>query len=179
MRKFAVLALAIVLSMTYLAAQAKPAGQAKPAAPAAAASSGNVGVTWKCAAPNPANAIPVTDAPGHAYVVEQVACTAARGEIAGVKNKDGLGVEFMEVKGDSSTGHGVFVETLANGDKIVYSYTGKGTGKDGKLVSGSNSWTATSGTGKFKGITAKGTCKAKGNPDGSAVFECTGTYSLK
>jgi hypothetical protein len=34
-------------------------------------------------------------------------------------------------------------------------------------IPGSNAWTATSGTGKMKGITAKGTCTAKGKPDGS------------
>jgi len=31
--------------------------------------------------------------------------------------KDGAATEFAEKTGNASTGHGVFVETLANGDK--------------------------------------------------------------
>ena len=41
------------------------------------------------------------------------ALSSAR-EIAGVKNKEGTGTEFAEVSGNSSSGHGVYVETLAN-----------------------------------------------------------------
>ena len=177
MQKLAVLAIAVIISATFVAAQTKPAPPAPK--PAAAAAGNAMSVTWKCAAPNPVNVIPVSDMPGHAYGVEQVSCTATSGDIAGVKHKDGIGVEFLEAKGDNTTGHGIFVETLANGDKITYSYQFKGTGKDNKLVSGSDTWQATSGTGKFKGITAKGTCTAKGNPDGSADFSCKGTYEMK
>lgn len=140
---------------------------------------GKLQVQWKCAPPNPVNMLPVGDTPDHAYVIEQVKCTAANGEIAGVKEKDAMGTEFVDGTGNTSKGHGVFVETLANGDKIVYSYDFTGVSKDNKFVSGSNTWKATSGIGKFKGITGSGTCTAKGNPDGSSVFDCTGTYSIK
>ena len=140
--------------------------------------SGKTATSWKCAAPNPVNALPVGDVPNHMYVVEQVKCTATKGEIAGVQEKEGTGTEFAEVTGDTSKGHGVFVETLANGDKAIVSYTFTGTSKSNVMVSGSNKWTITSGTGMLKGAKGSGTCTAKGNPDGTANFECNGTYTL-
>jgi hypothetical protein len=134
---------------------------------------------WKCAVPTPVHALPVGDAAGHAYVIQQVKCTAAKGEIGGVKEKEGTATEFVEATGNNSKGHGIFVSTLANGDKVTYTYTLSGTSKDEKLVSGSNKWTVTSGMGKFKGLTGSGTCTAKGAADGTAVFDCTGTYTMK
>jgi hypothetical protein len=140
--------------------------------------SGKTASSWKCSVPNPVNALPVGDEPNHMYAVEQVKCTATKGEIAGVKEKEGTGTEFAEVTGDTSKGHGVFVETLDNGDKAFVSYTFTGTSKNKMMVSGSNKWTFTGGTGMLKGVKGGGTCKAKGNPDGSANFDCSGTYTL-
>jgi hypothetical protein len=139
---------------------------------------GKVDTQWKCTPPNPMNAIPIGDAPDHAYVIQQSKCTAAKGEIAGVKNKDGVATEFMEGKGDTGSGHGIFIETFASGDKITYTYTFSGVSKNHMLVSGSDKWTMTEGTGKFKGIKGSGTCAAKGNPDGSGVYDCMGTYTV-
>ena len=146
---------------------------------AQAPAGGKVAVPWKCAVPSPMHAVPVADAPDHVYIVQQVKCTAAKGEIAGVRSKDGVATEFVEGSGPNAKGHGVFVETLANGDRVVYTYTLSGVSKDKMFVSGSNKWQATSGTGKFKGISAGGTCSAKGASDGSATFDCTGTYTIK
>jgi hypothetical protein len=112
------------------------------------------------------------------YVVEQTKCTATRGEIAGVAEKEGTATEFAEVVGDKASGHGVFVETLANGDKIHVTYTFDGTSKNNVFQSGSNKWTVAAGTGMFKGAKGGGTCTAKGNPDGTTAFECSGTYTL-
>jgi hypothetical protein len=95
-----------------------------------------------------------------------------------VKEKEGTATEFAEAKGDASTGHGIFVETLANGDKAFVSYTFTGTSKNNQMVSGTNKWTITGGTGVLKGAKGSGTCTAKGNPDGTANFECAGTYTL-
>ena len=140
--------------------------------------SGKTATTWKCAAPSPVNALPVGDEPNHMYVVEQIKCTATKGEIAGVKEKEGTGTEFVDVTGDTSKGHGVFVETLDNGDKAFVSYTFTGTSKNKLMVSGSNKWTFTGGTGMLKGAKASGTCTAKASPDGGLTFECAGTYTL-
>src|ERR1043166_5598276 len=74
---------------------------------------------WKCSVVEPAASVPVTGQADHAYSVYQVKCTASSGEIAGVKEKTGTATEFAEVKGNSSKGHGIFVETLDNGDTIT------------------------------------------------------------
>jgi len=142
------------------------------------AGAAKVNTQWKCTAPNPAHALPVGDTADHAYVVQQVKCTATKGEIAGVMDKEGTATEFAEANGDKGTGHGVFISTLANGDKITYSYTFTGVSSKKVLQSGSNKWTMTGGTGRFKGITGSGTCSAKGAGDGSAVFDCMGTYTV-
>ena len=164
MRKLLLILMATCLAVSPTAAQAPASGKSA--------------TTWKCTAPSPANALPVGDAPNHMYVIEQVKCTATKGEIAGVKQTEGTATEFVDVTGDTSKGHGVFVETLANGDKGFYSYTFTGTSKDKVMVSGSNNWTLTGGTGMLKGAKASGTCAAKGSPDGGMTFDCTGTYTL-
>ena len=157
-------ALCVLVPATLLRAQAPAAGK--------------VDTQWKCAAPNPVHALPVGDVADHAYAVQQGKCTAAKGEVAGVKEKDGASTEFVESTGNNGKGHGIFVATLASGDKIMYSYTFTGVSANNIPVSGSNKWTMTGGTGKFKGITGSGTCAGKGNSDGSAVYDCAGTYTM-
>jgi hypothetical protein len=132
---------------------------------------------WKCSVVEPVNAVPVTGQADHAYSVYSVNCTATSGEIAGVKEKTGTATEFAEAMGKTHKGHGIFVETLENGDTITYDYTFTST-MNGKVAeSASNSWTMTSGTGKAKGIKGSGTCKGTGNPDASLTLECTGSYT--
>jgi hypothetical protein len=145
---------------------------------AQAPKSGTTNNAWKCAAANPTNALPVGDAPDHLYVVQQTKCTATKGEVAGIKEVEGTATEFAEVKGNNSTGHGVFVESLANGDKLHVTYTFNGTSKDKVFQTGSNKWTVVGGTGMFAGAKGGGTCTAKGSPDGTVNFECKGTYTL-
>jgi hypothetical protein len=137
-----------------------------------------VNVSWKCVPQGTPTALQVGDAAGHAFVLDQMKCTALKGSIGGVQQKEGMGTEFAEAMGDNAKGHGFFVETLSSGDKIHYTYTFTGVSKDGKPVSGTDNWTAVGGTGKFKGATGKGTCSGKGNPDGSVNFECTGNITV-
>ena len=139
---------------------------------------GKVDSQWNCGKPADAHSIDVGDQPGHAYLVAKVSCTASKGEIEGQKEKDGMATEFDDVKGNSAHVHGVFVETVASGDKLYVSYQGSGKSENGQLQSASNAWTITSGTGKFKGAKGKGTCNGKGNPDGSATWDCMGEYTL-
>ena len=139
---------------------------------------GKVDNGWACGKPAMGQSIEVGDQPNHAYAIDQIKCTSTKGEIAGVKEKEGTGTEFAEVTGNSSNGHGVFVETMANGDKIHFTYQTTATIKNGQMQTGSDKWQATDGTGKFKGIKASGTCTGTGNADGSTTWACTGTYSL-
>src|SRR6266851_6836964 len=90
---------------------------------------------WTCPKPSDAHSIEVGDKPGHAYSVDQITCTSTKGEIAGVKEKEGTGTEFAEVTGNSMKGHGVFVETMANGDKLHFVYQFTATTKDGQMQS--------------------------------------------
>ena len=145
---------------------------------AAAARPGKTASGWKCGVPSPMHAVPVGDSPNHMYIVQQVKCTATKGEIGGVKEQEGAATEFADVVGDKITGHGVFVETLANGDKVNATYRFEGTSKDKVFQMGSNKWTFVSGTGLMKGAKGSGTCKAKGNAEGGIDFDCTGTYTL-
>ena len=139
---------------------------------------GKVASQWNCGKAMVEHSIEVGDQPGHAYVVSQTKCTAVKGEIGGTQEKEGTGTEFHDVMGSNLSWHGIFVETLASGDKIHFSYKGTGTAKGGQFVSGDNTWTIIGGTGKFKGAKGEGGCKGKGNPDGTATWNCTGTYNV-
>ena len=108
---------------------------------------------------------------------EVAKCTATKGEIAGVPQKEGVGTEFHDTTGGSDRFHGIFVETLSNGEKITYKYEGTAKVKPGVMESGDNKWSSTSGTGSFKTIKASGTCKGTGKPDGTSTFVCSGDYS--
>src|SRR5258708_32802745 len=130
---------------------------------------------WACPKPAEAHSIAVGDKPGHAYSIDQITCTSTKGEIAGVREKEGAGTEFAEVTGNNMKGHGVFVETMANGDKLHFVYQFTATTKDGKMQSGSNKWQSTSGAGKFKGIKANGTCTGRRQEDGAVDWGCSGT----
>ncbi|HEU5403889.1 MAG TPA: hypothetical protein VFU86_21220 [Terriglobales bacterium] len=145
---------------------------------AAAQSQGKVSNGWSCAKPTDMKTIDVGDQPGHTYTVVQFKCTSTKGEYAGVKEKEGTGTEFEEVKNGKLTGHGIFVETLANGDKATFTYQPVATIKDGKMTTLSNHWQATNATGKFKGMKASGTCTGTGTPEGGSSLTCSGTYTL-
>lgn len=145
---------------------------------ATAASAQKVSMQYKCAKPAVAHSIDVGDAPGHSYAINQDKCTATKGELAGVQRKEGAGTNFSENAGNASKFHGIFVETLANGDKIHYGFEGSGTTKNGMFVTAADKWWVNSGTGKFKGAKGEGTCKGKGNADGSVTWDCEGTYQM-
>jgi hypothetical protein len=145
--------------------------------PSIALAQGKSNVQWRCDKPAVQHAIEVGDTPGHSYAIDRINCTAIKGEISGVKMKSGTGTEFLDIKGDKTTGHGEFVENLENGDKNYYKYEFTGTSKNGAFQSGSNKWSMTEGGGIMKGGKASGTCTAKGNADGSTSFNCMGTYT--
>ncbi len=133
--------------------------------------------SWKCSVVEPVSSVPVTGQADHAYSVYQVKCTASSGQVAGVKEQTGTATEFAEVMGNTNKGHGIFVETLENGDMVTYDYTFSSTMNGKVAVSASNTWTMKSGTGKAKGIKGSGSCKGKGNADASLSLDCTGSYT--
>jgi hypothetical protein len=136
---------------------------------------------WNCGKPSDAHSIDLGDQANHTYAVTKTTCTATKGEVGGVKEKEGIGTQFNETTGDATTWHGLFVVTAENGDKIHYAYSsvGKGTVKDGQFQSGSNKWSMVGGTGKFAAAKGKGGCTGKGRTDGIVTWDCSGTYTLK
>src|SRR5439155_1741994 len=120
---------------------------------------------WNCGQPSDAHSIDVGDQANHSYAVTKTTCTATKSEVGGVKEKEGIGTQFNETMGDTTTWHGVFVVTAENGDKIHYTYAsaGKGMVKDGQFQSGSNKWSMVGGTGKFASAKGEGSCQGKGS----------------
>lgn len=136
---------------------------------------------WNCGKPSEAHSINVGDQANHAYAISKTTCTPSKGEVGGVKEKEGIATQFNETTGDSSTWHGIFMVSMENGDRVHYTYSssGKGTVKDGQLQSGANKWSMAGGTGKFASAKGAGTCAGKANADGNVTWDCTGSYSLK
>jgi hypothetical protein len=126
----------------------------------------------------PPSPVALTDKPNHSFAVSKAQCTWTKFEIAGLQPKDGVSTDLDEITGDTTSVRGYHVATMTNGDTFVAKYQGSGKSKDGKPVSGSGTWTFTSGSGKLKGIKGKGTYKGKPNADGSMTYQIDGGYSL-
>jgi hypothetical protein len=127
---------------------------------------------------DPPTPVAIGDTDGHSYAIGKAQCTWTGFEVGGVAYKDGVSVGTDEMRGDKSTSNGYHTATLASGDKCACSYHGTSTVKDGKFVSGSGTWTFTSGTGKCKGIIGNGSYKGTPNADGTVTYRVAGKYTL-
>lgn len=132
----------------------------------------------KCGKPDSPQTMPAGDKDGHMFVLQSGKCTTDKGEVGGVKSKEGTYTEHGDVMGDHSKVSGMYVETYDNGDKVFYSYQGASTMKDGALASGSNTWHITGGTGKMAGIKGTGGCKLTPGEGGGLNYACTGEHTL-
>ena len=128
--------------------------------------------------PDPPSPVALTDKPNYSFAVGKAQCTWTKFEVAGLQSKDGISTDLDEISGDTTTVRGYHVATMTNGDTWVAKYQGSGKSKDGKPVSGSGTYSFTSGTGKLKGIKGKGTYKGTPNTDGSMTYQVDGEYSL-
>lgn len=130
--------------------------------------------------PDPASPAPVsaTDKPNHAFVVGRAQCTWTGLSLAGQPYKDGVSVSLGEISGDTNTYSGYHVATTNTGETSITKFQGSAQMKDGKTVSEEGTWSLTSGSGKLKGITGRGTYKGTPNPDGSMTYTVEGEYSL-
>jgi len=126
----------------------------------------------------PPTPVEVGDRAGHAFAVGKSACTWTGFEIGGDAYKDGTSVSQDEISRGKVTTNGYHTATLASGDKTTAHFHGSSVMKDGKFVSGSGTWTLSSGTGKYKGIKGKGTYKGTPNADGTVTFDVEGEYTL-
>ena len=140
----------------------------------AAMAQGKIDTKWHCLKPATEHKLDVGDMPDHTYSIAQGTCSATASD-SGFAEKSGAYTEFDEMWKASMTGHGRYNVTMDNGDKLYYTYETSGPTEPGKPVS--NKWKINSGTGKYKGIKASGTCSGKRSADGSSDWACTGTYS--
>lgn len=136
--------------------------------------------TISCTKPDPAYSIDAGDRAGHALGLMKSACTWTNPmQIEDVATKDGYDVVTGDGSGTKVHANGYHVSNMANGDKIFVRFSGTDTvTKDGKPDTSVGTWSYTGGTGKFKGITGKGTYKGKADASGNMVNEIEGEYTL-
>jgi hypothetical protein len=136
-------------------------------------------MSGKCAKPETQQAAPAGDVPDHVFTLSTGKCTPVKAaEFGGSASKEGAFAEHGEVTGTKNHSNGTYVETLANGEKVYYTYETNSVVDKGVIQSWQNKWQITGGSAKLKGIKGKGTCTGKGGADGSLEFDCTGDYTL-
>jgi len=136
---------------------------------------GKVDTKWHCPKESVNHKLDVGDVPDHSYMILQGTCTATS-SLSGFTEKNNQWTEFQEIWKSSSDFHGRMNVTMDNSDMVYYTYGVSMPVDTTKPVS--QKWKILSGTGKYKGIKGSGTCSGKVNADGSADWECTGTYSI-
>jgi hypothetical protein len=121
--------------------------------------------------------IEVGDPAGHVLMINKGPCTwSVPMEIAGLKSTTATTAEAVDVTGAKFQTRGYVITTMENGDKAYGRYQGMGSVKEG-VITGEGTWSYTSGTGKLKGVKAKGTFKSSGTTD-AGEFQVEGEYSL-
>jgi len=155
-----VIALGLV-SAVHLAAQTKISG------------------TLACAKPAPLYTLDVGDRTGHTLVLAKSACSWSRPmQIDGVNTRASHDVNTVDVDGLNSDSNGYDVTDMANGDRVFIRFSGTDRSmKDGQPLS-SGTWRFIGGTGRFKGITGKGSYKGGPDANGIYVSEIDGDYRL-
>jgi hypothetical protein len=137
-----------------------------------------VSMSGTCAKPDVMQSVPAGDKDGHTFSISQGKCTV-KGEVGGVEGKEGVWADHGDGTATRGKVSGIFTETFANGDKIIYTYSETTMMKDGAPVSATNSYQVSSGTGRMKGIKGTGTCKlTPTGTDGAMNFTCSGTYTM-
>lgn len=157
----------LALSLVVVAAAAPATAQTK------------LSLSGKCGKPDVQQAVPAADAPDHMMTITQGKCLPVKAaEIGGSPAKEGTFSEHGEVTGNHGRVSGMYVDTLANGEKVYYRYEATSVLQNGALQTMENKWQIVGGTSKLKGIKGQGTCRGKGTPDGGLTFDCQGEYTL-
>jgi len=130
----------------------------------------NLDTKWHCSKASAEQSYQAADSV-HSYGAAQGNCSATSSKTG---EKSGVYTEAMDTTKTSLANHGTYVVTMDDGDKVYYSYSGKGN--PAKKVA-SNKWTIAGGTGKYKAAKGAGTCAGTMNDDGSSDWSCTGTFT--
>jgi hypothetical protein len=132
----------------------------------------------RCNKADPVHSIEIGDRPGHSFRIGKAQCTWVKPfEIDGVKSVSEEATHFAEITGDKARVQGRNIGAMANGSKYFVRYQSTSVYKDGVLQSSDVKWTWT-GTGKLKGVSAKGTSSGKANPDGTSTWLVDGEYTV-
>jgi hypothetical protein len=136
-------------------------------------------MSGKCAKPDVQQAVPAGDAPDHMLMLVQGKCAPTKAaEFGGSQSKESTFAEHGEMTGNSARLTGIFVDTLANGEKVYYHYESTVVMQNGAPQTMQNKWQIVGATAKLKGIKGQGTCSGKAAPDGGLSFDCSGDYVL-
>ena len=148
------------------------------ASAASALAQTTITMSGRCGKADVEQMVPAADAPDHMMLLRQGKCVPTKAaEFGGSPSKEAAFAEHGEVIGQNGKVTGTYVDTLANGEKVYYSYEATSVLKDGALEM-ENKWKIVGGTARLKGITGQGTCTGKGTSDGGLTFDCTGEYTL-
>ena len=92
------------------------------AAAASASAQTKFTMSGKCSKPDVQQVVPSGDAPDHMMSLTQGKCVPTKAaEIGGSPSKESTFTEHGEVMGPNSKVNGMYVDTLANGEKVYYS----------------------------------------------------------
>ncbi|MGA8473914.1 MAG: hypothetical protein WB681_02500 [Candidatus Cybelea sp.] len=128
--------------------------------------------------PDILRSIPAGDQPGHAFGISHGTCSDKE-TVGGATSTSAQYSEKDDVTPTRTKGSGIFTVTYNTGDKIFYKYKLSLNTKGGVVQSGKGEFKANGGTGKLKGITAKGTCTfSAGATAGTNNYSCSGQYTL-
>jgi len=131
--------------------------------------------TAHCNKPDVQQKVDISDHAGHMLTLTQAKCTWTKPlEVDGVQSKDGEDSGVSDLHGMAGTGHGYYIDGMANGDKCFVRWQGK----QSQTGVAEGTWTYAGGTGKFKTLKGGGTYKGKAEQDGSVTFDVEGEYSL-
>ncbi|HVN69348.1 MAG TPA: hypothetical protein VMU38_06855 [Candidatus Binatia bacterium] len=113
---------------------------------------------------------------GRTFAVSTGKCTDKE-TINGEASTGGQYAEYSDSTATQTKSSGIYAVTFKSGDKILYQYDITLAMKGNTVESGSGTFSAISGTGKMKGIAAKGTCTFSAGPAPMTNnFTCTGSY---
>lgn len=131
-----------------------------------------------CDQPEVNQVVPIGDAPDHSFALSKNRCRWTKPfEIAGERAEGGTAVQLAERSGNTSKFRGHYLDRMAGGDTVHYSYQGTTTFQDEKPQSVAWTWNIVEGTGKLRGLIGQGSCKGSW-PGGTYRWSCIGAYQL-
>ena len=134
----------------------------------------------KCEKGEPTYSLPVGDRPDHIFRMGKTKCTSPKPfVIEGISSVSEDITYFAEITGNKSLARSRSILTMSNGDKCYVGHQANEIVKNDVFESSEVKWIITGGTGKLRGLSAKGTSKCKGAADGTVVCAVEGEYQLK